>query len=260
MAGPPETSRSRWGVVGGLRVHARSWEHRAPPGSPRVVLVHGMGVSARTLVPIGEHLANRYRVVAPDLPGFGLSDHPRDILDVPGLANALAAWMRAYGIDRAALLGNSFGCQCIAECAVRHPDLVDRAVLQGPTIPPWDRSAFWQLVRWRQNSPGEPLDLLPAVLRDYRDAGIGRVLGTFRAALEDRIEEKLPRMTMPVLVVRGGKDRMCPQDWAEMVARLVPDGRLRVIPGAPHTVVFTAPLELARVVRPFLDEMRAPGP
>ena len=128
--------RSRWIDVDGRPIHARVSAQPAAPGSLIVVLIHGMGVSSRYLVPTAQRLAPDYDVAAPDLPGFGLSGHPAQVLDVPGLADALAAWMRAARIARAALLGNSFGCQIIADLAARYPELVERVVLQGPTIPP----------------------------------------------------------------------------------------------------------------------------
>ena len=251
--------RSTWTVVGGLPIHARVSAEPAPADAPAVVLVHGMSVSSRYLVPTAERLAPDYPVYAPDLPGFGLSAKPRHVLDVPELADALAAWMEAAGLGRAALLGNSFGCQIIADLAARHPERVERLVLQGPTIPPGERTVPWQLLRWFQNSPLEPTSLSFVVARDYLDCGLRRLVETLRVALRDRIEEKLPRVRAPVLVVRGGRDVMCPQGWAEEVTRRVPDGRLRVIPGGSHTLVYAAPLELVRVVRPFLNEARAPA-
>ena len=99
----------------------------------------------------------------------------------------------------------------------------------------------------------------PIVLRDYWDCGLPCLFQTFGFALRDRIEEKLPHVDVPALVVRGGRDPMCPQHWAEQVTRLLPQGRLKVIPGGPHTLVYTMPLELVRVVRPFLDEARPTG-
>jgi 2-hydroxy-6-oxonona-2,4-dienedioate hydrolase len=98
-----------------------------------------------------QELANDYRVYVPDLPGFGDSDKPEKIFDVPELADWVACWMPAVGIDRAALLGNSFGCQVIADLAARYPERVAAAILQGPTTPPDECSWFWQFVRWRQN-------------------------------------------------------------------------------------------------------------
>ena len=118
-----------------------------------MVLVHGLGLSGRYMLPVAGQLARRYPVYLPDLPGFGNSAKPARALDVPGLAEALAEWIRAVRLPPVALLGNSFGCQIIADLAARHPGLVERAVLQGPTTPPKDRSWFWQFVRWRQNQP-----------------------------------------------------------------------------------------------------------
>jgi pimeloyl-ACP methyl ester carboxylesterase len=59
---------------------------------------------------------------------------------------------------------------------------------------------------------------------DYADAGVGRALGTFGHALADRIEDKLPLVQVPTLVVRGARDRIVPQAWAEEVTRLLPRG------------------------------------
>lgn len=63
----------------------------------------------------------------------------------------------------------------------------------------------------------------------------------------------------PTLGVRGARDPIVPQRWAEEAARLLPRGRLVVIPGAAHSITFHAPLELTRVIRPFLLEAGPPA-
>lgn len=68
-------------------------------------------------------LASTVEVYAVDLPGFGLTDKPAEPLDVAGLADALAAWIRAAGLERPTLLANSVGCQIAVDCAVRHPTM-----------------------------------------------------------------------------------------------------------------------------------------
>ena len=78
-------------------------------------------------------------------------------------------------------------------------------------------------------------------MRDYWQCGLRRLIGTFRYALQDRIEEKLPYVRVPTLVVRGGKDPIVPQRWCEEAVRLLPQGRLVVIPGAGHTVNYNSP-------------------
>ncbi len=256
MIGGKGTIESRWVRAGGELMHARVSTGPAGVGAPAIVLVHGIGISSRYMVPLAERLAPYYRVYAPDLPGFGLSHKPRQALDVPELADALAAWMEALGLGRATLLGNSFGCQIIAEFAVRYPERIERAVLQGPTIDPKARSALRQIVRWQLDTPREPPSQALIMLRDYMDCGIRRLVRTFRYSLEDRIEEKLPRINVPTLVVRGGSDPVVPQRWAEEATGLLPMGRLVVVPGAGHTVNYNSPLELARVVRLFLGDDR----
>ncbi len=237
-------------------MHARVGISPEPTTSRAVVLVHGVAVSSRYMVPTAERLAPDYRVFAPDLPGFGKSHKPPRILNVAELADSLAGWMDVVGLHRTALLGNSFGCQVVVELAVRHPSRVERAVLQGPTVDPAARTAHQQIWRWLRNASEDPPSHALNIVRDYRDCGMRRLLRTFRYALEDRIEEKLPHVGVPTLVVRGSRDPITPQRWAEEATRLLPIGRLVVIPGAAHTVNYAAPLELVRVVRPFLGSPR----
>lgn len=59
--------------------------------SPAVALVHGLGLSGRYMLPTARHLAPHFPVYVPDLPGFGDSSKPAKALDVPALADALAA-------------------------------------------------------------------------------------------------------------------------------------------------------------------------
>jgi pimeloyl-ACP methyl ester carboxylesterase len=205
------------------------------------------------MVPIAELLSPHHPVYVPDLPGFGESDKPARALNVPELTDALAGWTRAAELGRAALLGNSFGCQIVAELALRYPALVERTVLQGPTMDPQARGARRQLLRWLDNSRRESPSQALISAQEYWTCGVRRLLKTFRYALEDRIEEKLPRVRIPTLVVRGSEDPIVPQRWAEEATRLLPDGRLVVIPGMPHTLVYDAPRQLARVVLPFLE-------
>lgn len=232
--------------------YARANVRKPMPGSSVVILVHGMVVSSRYMVPSAERLAKLCSVFAVDLPGYGKSYKPQHILALPELADALAHWMDLVGIAHAHLVGNSFGCQIIAEFAVRHPQRLERLVLQGPTVDPQARTLPRQLLRLARNSLHEPKSLGPISLRDYWAAGVKRAWGTMKLAMQDRIEDKLPRIQAPTLVVRGSRDPLVPRAWAERVASLLPNGTLREIPDAPHTINYSAPDEFLRVIAPFL--------
>lgn len=242
---------STWVQVRGLALHARVAQAPDVQGPP-VVCVHGLGVSGRYLLPVARRLARHHPVYVPDLPGFGRSDKPARALDVPGLADALAAWLAAMQLAGPALLGNSLGCQVITDLAVRHADRLRRAVLVAPTFDPEARSAVRQLGRAVLALVQEPPSLWWTVATDYLAAGPVRLLRTFRHGLADPVEAKLPRVEVPTLVVCGGRDAIAPPRWGETMARLLPRGRLVVLPGAAHVPNYSAADDLARVVLPFL--------
>lgn len=235
------------------RMHARTNNFKPPAGSSTVLLVHGLVISSRYMVPIAERLAARCRVYAIDLPGYGESEKPRHAPNLAAAADAVADFMDALGIPAAHLLGNSYGCQVAAEFAVRHPRRLRRLILQGPTINPHERSFWTQLALWLMDLRFEPLWLNVLMSRDWLAAGIGRGMDTIRNALADRIEAKLPAIQAPTLIVRGGNDPKIPDYWAREAAALLPAGELRVIPGYGHCLIYTAPLELMRVIGPFLE-------
>jgi pimeloyl-ACP methyl ester carboxylesterase len=91
------------------------------------------------------------------------------------------------------------------------------------------------------------------MLTDYARAGLKRVIHTIKIALNDRIEDKLPHIFAPTLVIRGEHDAIVPQQWAEDVCRLLPHGQLTVVPRTAHTMNYTSPVVLVAAIRPFLE-------
>ncbi|WP_066425564.1 alpha/beta fold hydrolase [Anabaena sp. 4-3] len=248
---PKGKLESQYTNVNGLSIHARVSSLK--PETPVIILVHGLVVSSRYMTPLGELLAPDFQVYAPDLPGYGESDKPKHTLELPELADILCQWMDAVGIERATMLGNSFGCQIIVEFALHHSDRLERAILQGPTIDPHARTLPQQLWRFFRNAPLENPSQAPLQVYDYWQAGFSRFIRTVQIAFADRIEDKLPDVPVPTLVVRGREDPVVSQQWAEEVVHLLPNARLAVIPGGGHTLNYSRPLELTRVTRAFIN-------
>jgi 2-hydroxy-6-oxonona-2,4-dienedioate hydrolase len=242
------------------------WEHRLvqlPDGAvytriagrssaPPVVLVHGFVLAGDYLMPTAEMLAPSLRTYVPDLPGYGLSDKPRRRLDLAYLGDRLAEWMERLKLDSAQFIGNSFGCQILVDFAARHARFVRRLVLQGPTVDPDARSMMSQVLRLVKNSRIESPRLGRLMLRDYWRAGWRGIADATRMALGDRQESKLPYIEAPTLIVRGSRDVLVSQTWAERMVSLLPNGRLLVMPGVAHTIVYTAPTMFVEAIRPFL--------
>lgn len=241
---------SRRIVSGGVGIH--TWT--AGEGEA-VVLVHGFGVSGRYMLPLAEALARWFSVFIPELPGSGRSEEPLTPLGIRGLAESLAGCMDALQLQRPAFVANSLGCQVVTEFAVRLPARVGPLTLIGPTIDPDQRRVRHQVLRGVRDLGREPLSLLTHPAQDGV-MGIRELLATARSALADRVEDRLPLIEQPTLVLRGSHDSFVSAAWAERVAALLPRSRLVVVPGEPHAVHYTRPDLVSELVRDLLLEER----
>jgi pimeloyl-ACP methyl ester carboxylesterase len=221
---------------------------------PPVVLVHGYGLSGTYMLPLARVLAGSCSAFVPDLPGQGQSEPLRRRETIGAIADALGGWVDAVGLNRPIFVANSLGCQVVTELAVRRPKDVGPMVLVGPTIDPSRRDAPHQLFDALRDSAREPFALLALAARGHASVGIRGLLSTARLALADRIEERLPLIGQPTVVVRGGEDGFAGPQWVERVADLLPNGRLVVVPGEPHAVHYTRPELIGRIVGELLVE------
>jgi 2-hydroxy-6-oxonona-2,4-dienedioate hydrolase len=247
---PPAPLLCRWETVAGIRGYARF----GGAGHP-IVLVHGLAVSSRYFVPLGERLARSFTVLAPDLPGYGRSATPPRPLDVPELARALRAWLDLTGIESAMVVGNSLGCQIAVELALQSPLQVTSLVLVGPTMDPAAPTVRRQFGRLVRDAFREPLSLNLVEARDYVRMGPVRILATARFALADPVEAKLPYILQPALVIRGERDPIVPQQWTERIVELLANGRSAVVAGAPHAAHWAAASAVAGLVEEFQQEL-----
>ena len=152
-----------------------------------------------------------------DLPGFGDAPEPREPLGMPESGELLAELLAAEGLDRPVLVGHSTGAQAVAETAARHPELVDRLVLIGPTVNPRERTLAKQTARFLQDvavlNP-KVFALGLAVLRRGRAALVrpqpaadARAPHRARAARDRRADARGPRRARPhraAVLGRGG--------------------------------------------------------
>ncbi len=248
-------------LVDGIPIHAMVSPHFVVGRTP-LVFVHGLGVSVRYLEPTMALLVARHHVAGLDLPGFGRSGSPPEVLDTRGLAAALIAWLDVRGIGPAIFIGNSYGCQVIVELAMQDPRRVVGLVLNAPTMDPAHRTISGQVLRVLADIPFEPFRLGWVVLRDYIRAGPLRLLTTLRYALADRIEEKLPDIVAPTVIVSGAHDPVVTLAWAAEAARLVGissrgtvGATLSVVPTAAHALPYDDPAAFAALIESFVERV-----
>jgi 2-hydroxy-6-oxonona-2,4-dienedioate hydrolase len=234
-----------------LRIHSLR-SHGTGGGLP-VVILPGLGASCRTMLPPARLLPPEPDVFIVDPPAHGESERPPHPLGLAEYAATMAAWLNAQGLERAAWVGHSFGSQVLVELASGQPELADRLVLISPTVDPSERTIARQFARLVLDTPREPWSLLGLLARDYLKAGLSGLLDIGRVAIRDRVEEKLPSIAAPTLVIRGSRDPLVPERWAEEVVTLLPHGELVVIPGGTHAVQYESPEAVAQAVQEFLE-------
>ena len=195
-----------------------------------IVLLPGLGVAQRYFDRLARELDDELL---------------RPTLDQPAPIAALAEDVESQLTRPAVVVAQSMGCQVATVLAVRRPDLVERLVLIGPTVDPRARSVLRQALRLALDAWYEPPSLVATVVREYVRHGSLRQV---RHAVSDRIEERLPLVAAPTVVVRGANDPICPAAWARTAADLLPAGRLVTIAGAGHAAHASHPREVAEVV------------
>jgi len=156
-------------------------------------------------------------------------------------------------IPCAVFLGNSLGCQVIIDFAVRYPALIEAAVLVGPTVDTSGHNMIQQLCRGMRDLVHEPWSLWRILACDYLRTGARRMYRTFRFALQDEVLKKCPGVRVPTLIVRGGYDAISPVRWVERLANVIPNSTTAEIPQGTHAANYSAPNELAQIVRDFVN-------
>lgn len=232
--------------------HARAGDAHAPA----VVLVHGIGSSSRYWSRLARELAPHRRVLSVDLPGFGRSARVPGALSIPEHARALGAFLHQQDARGALVVGHSMGCQVVAQLVRRDPTAARAVVLVGPTTDSAARTRLRQAWRLVLSSVREPLSLTAVQVRSFLDCGPRTYLATVSALLADRIEDSVPHLRVPALLVRGEHDAVAPLPWVARLADLAPQASTAEIPGAHHVAQWTHPERLAQLC---LAVDRGPG-
>jgi pimeloyl-ACP methyl ester carboxylesterase len=167
---------------------------------------------------------------------------------VPSLDALADQLLGGLGEGPVVLVGHSQSCQVVAAAASRDPRVV-AVVLLGPTTDPRLRSVAGLAGRWLGTAGGEPLWQVPRVLRQWWTTGPRAMAALWRWAAPDPIDRRLCQVTVPVTIVRGTRDRLCPHDWAVRLAAAAPRGRLVELPHAAHMTPQTHPDEVATLLR-----------
>ena len=217
-------------------------------------LVHFHGAGGVRLTGGHDRLAERFRVLAVEVPGFGASVN-KTSRSTPELALSLAGVIRALGVDRYSLWGTSFGGRLALWLALQAPEGIDALVLEAPAaiVPEGSRPpAGTPEERMRllfahpeRQPPPPPED--PEV-RARQQALLRRIGSPTR----EETEARLPELAVPTLVLFGTEDRVIPPEMGRVYREKVPSCSYLLVYDAGHEVAADRPEAFAAVVADFL--------
>jgi pimeloyl-ACP methyl ester carboxylesterase len=134
---------SRYAAVDGIKIH-----YLTAGQGPTVVLLHGYAETSRMWRPIIPQLAAKFTVIAPDLPGIGESDIPKDGLDMKNAAVRIHALAKSLGVAKAEVVGHDIGLMVAYAYAAQYPSETEKLVVMDAFLP---GVAGWEQV---YNNPG----------------------------------------------------------------------------------------------------------
>ncbi len=271
----PNRAASRFIRAGGLR-----WHVQMMGAGPVALLLHGTGASTHSWRGLAPLLAERFTVIAPDLPGHGFTELPRAAqMSLPGMARAVTALVRMLGVTPAVLVGHSAGAAIAMRMAIEERVVPDTLVsingavmkLEGSSVvfpaiarflaltpvTPWIfsiQASNRGMVDRLLSGTGSRIDPQDALLYARLFSKPGHVAGALRMMSRwDLGLLELERLRVPVTLVVGSEDRMIPPADAGRAAARLPEASVVTLPGLGHLAHEEDPATLARLINKAAD-------
>jgi pimeloyl-ACP methyl ester carboxylesterase len=270
-----------------VSIHGHDMAYRMEGNGPALLLIHGIAGSSRTWRDVIPRLRDRFTVIAPDLMGHGQSEKPVGDYSLGAFASGIRDLLEVIGIDRASVVGQSFGGGVAMQLAYQHPERCERLVLV-------DSGGLGREVNWMLRFltlpgseyvmpvifPGFVRNWGDSLFRTINDRGIrlGRFAEmwsayaslaeaenrqafarTIRSVIDpggqtvsamDRLYLASP---MPTLIVWGDRDDIIPVSHARAAHEAMPGSRLVVMEGVGHFPQIEAPEQFVDALLDFID-------
>jgi pimeloyl-ACP methyl ester carboxylesterase len=269
-----------------LELHGDRIAYRDAGDGPTLLLIHGMAGSSATWQAIIPRLSKKFRVIAPDLLGHGVSAKPRGDYSLGAFAVFLRDLLDELGVDRATVIGQSLGGGIAMQFAHQHRDYCERLALIGsgglgpdlspllrmlsapgaefvlPVVAPqpvlnlgnkigsWLTSAGIQSPRagqmWHAYSSLSDAQTRRAFLRTLRS------VVDYRGQAVSALNKLHVAQGLPALLIWGDNDRIIPVAHAYAAHDAVPGSRLEVLEGVGHFPHVEAPMAVADILETFI--------
>ena len=235
-----------------------------------LVLLHGIGASAERWAKVIPFLYDHFRVIAPDIVGFGYSDKPTVEYNIPFFVKFLEDFLNSLGIKKTSIAGSSFGGLVAAEFAIKNSQMVNKLVLVSPagTMKSSTRKLEEYILAslypthdnaWRAfiNMAFDPRTVTEQTVEDFIDrmklpnakyAFMSTMLGIRNTP---NLSSRLDKILSPTIIVWGEQDEMIPVKYADDYKK-IPKSNLLVIPKCGHTPFTEKPEIFSKLSIDFL--------
>jgi pimeloyl-ACP methyl ester carboxylesterase len=269
-----------------VTIHGQRIGYRMGGDGPVLLLLHGIAGSSQTWIPAMELLRSDYTLVAPDFLGHGHSSKPNGDYSLGNFASWMRDLLVVLGIERATVVGQSFGGGVAMQFAYQFPDLCERLVLV-------DAGGLGREVNWILRIATLPAAeyvmpvLFPSFTRSWADpvfrladrVGLRSVpareiwrayrsltdsdsrrafIRTMRSVIDpggqsvSAMDRLYLAEQIPTLIVWGEKDRIIPLAHAQQALRAAPHSRLEIMPGVGHFPQSEDPVSFVEILKDFL--------
>lgn len=253
-------TEGKFADVNGCKVHY----HEMGSG-PALIMIHGSGPGASgwsNYSRNAEAMAEHFRVIIPDLPGFGKSDMKPVDAKTPGWwADVMLGLMDQLGIAKAHFVGNSMGGMVTLKIALEHPERVDRMILMGPgggqaMFSVWPTPAIINLITAYDGdgiTAAKVRAFISACLFDQSVITDELIAQRLEAAMDPRImvqppmrpgpsgmpeelwrDPRMAKLPHETLIIWGREDRVLPLDTGMILMKQIPNAQLNVFPKCGH--------------------------
>lgn len=227
-----------------------------------VVVLHGWGAEANTFRYVLDRLSETHQIYALDLPGFGLSELPPVAWDASDYAKLLTKFFDLLNIDKAHLIGHSYGGRISIVMGAEQPKKVDKLILvdSAGIIPPRTAKYYFQIsfakvgrLMRKCGSSGKRLaDSISNRVgsKDYQQAG--PMKATLVKSVNQNLRPLLPKIQASTLLIWGENDTDTPISFGEIMQDEIPNAELVILKDAGHFSFLDQPKQFCQAVETFL--------